>query len=524
MRCGAFPLLPSLVTVTNTHAVCLASQPRLLALAGPTLDGAARRGRAGAARWLRRSLTLVLCALLGACAEPNDDAQREVAAELRALRLALREPAPTAATGSAPASGPADRAALTAALQPLHELVSQLQRQQQQLGGQQSHLVGELQRWTTVVGPLLAAGHNQAAEAARTELAGMAQRLQQLEQTLAAQDARHREVEALLGQALDRTTDRLEQFLQRVAPRRETAPEAEGAPAGGAIAPGPTPQAEAVPGSSVPGNSVPGNSVPGNSVPGNSVPGNSVPGSSRIGAASPRAWLRSARPAEVAAWLGSLVVALAVGVGFAFRRRRAGGAELAPAVPDPAVADLLAVAPMLGPEPVCPMLDAPPEPVVVPAAATGDPTVEAVRPAAPDDDLPDDGLFVLEDAELVSGETEPLAESLALPQSALPAPPEPTAPQEPAPQPPGPAPELPAVVAATPRTAPRVWVVPSQDPAAAAARLQGFWAGEPRLCREPAPEVSIGPGLLLVTCWPRPGLAAAALAALEVAVRTAARA
>jgi hypothetical protein len=150
--------------------------------------------------------------LLAACDEAQPTASSEVAAELRALRAVLvqrgTEPTPTAA---AP-----DAAALTAALAPLREVLDGLVKQQRELQQRQLELTQELQRWSQLL--VESVGTTR-----REDGVAMTARLQELETTLKAQEERHRDVEKLLQDALDRTADRLEDFLKRVSPER-TAP------------------------------------------------------------------------------------------------------------------------------------------------------------------------------------------------------------------------------------------------------------------------------------------------------------
>lgn len=435
----------------------------------------------------RRRWGLAILVALAACAEPNDEAQREVAAEIRALRLALRDlPAPQPAAPTPPP----DLGAVTAALQPLREVVDQLARQQRDLATQQTALVGELQRWTVMVGPLLAAGQGQASDAARAELASMAARLQQLEQALAAQEARHREVEDLLGKTLDRTADRLEEFLQRVAPIERAAPTPTG-----------TNPAEAKP------------------QPAKPAPGEGVAERERIGTAPRARGWRGLPAGEIAAWLGALLTSLAIGVGFAFRLRRpAAAGTMAVGVPDRAVEDLLAVAPLLGPAaPTCPLA---PPPVAAgapeipapnpPPETRAEVTVEAPSPtlaveADPGEAQPDEDLFVLDEepAQTADAAAQPAAEPPPPPPAAAAG--EPPAPAE--------APDAPLVR----------WLLVSADPLAAAERITWFWLREAALRETRPPVLVVGPGHLQLTWLPPAGLPSGRLAGLEVALRGLAR-
>lgn len=488
-----------------------------------------RRREVRTPRWWRVATSGFALLVLAACAEPGDDGVREVAAELRALRLSLRDARNLAPP---PAAAAPDRAGLSQALQPMQELVDQLARQQQQLGTQQAALVGELQRWTAVVGPALAAGSSQAGEAARAELTAMAARLQQLEAALAAQEVRHREVETLLGKTLDRTADRLEEFLRRVAP-----------PAGGAGAAAP---AGAGGGTNEPAGSSPGNAEASGAAapPGQTetrpAAGSAVPEPGvRVGAAAtPRGFWQRAKPGELAAWLGALLVALAAGAGFAFRLRRSPVVEVAG--PDAAVADLLAVAPLLGPAAACPLAESP----AAGASASAVVAEEVEAPAVAADVLPvaEVGAAPAAASSAGVGVAEQLAVAGAAPQAAEEAVTESQAADDdvfvieelgdepsPASAVAAPGTRSAASVAAATDEAPSAeaqrfeWLLPCRDAAAAVARLEAFWRSEPgRLAA--APEVVwVGTGCLLVACRPKLGLAARELAALEVAVRAAAR-
>src|SRR5690606_38647816 len=103
-------------------------------------------------------------------------AGEELAGEVRALRLWLQR--------SERGAGAPDAQEVLAPLRPVLEQLAATQREQ---GARQLALAQELQRWTQLVG--------EAAGAARAgELQALGERLRALEQTLAAQDARHREV------------------------------------------------------------------------------------------------------------------------------------------------------------------------------------------------------------------------------------------------------------------------------------------------------------------------------------------
>lgn len=140
--------------------------------------------------------------MLAACSEAAPDPSEEIAGELRALRLLLQQ-RPAAV---APA---ADAAALQAAMAPLREALDGVVEAQRDQGGRQVALAQELQRWSQLLVESVGASRADEAKA-------LAARLQQLEQALQQQEQRHREVEAMLQGALDRTADRLEDFLRRV--------------------------------------------------------------------------------------------------------------------------------------------------------------------------------------------------------------------------------------------------------------------------------------------------------------------
>lgn len=156
------------------------------------------------------ALALLAAATVG-CERGADPAQVELAAELRALRQTLAVVPPAAGS---PAASPVDeRRAVGEALAPMREALDGLLQAQRDLAARQLSLTQELQRWTA----LLATGLQGApSPKSSADAAALAQRLAELERTMADQDQRHREVEALLQGALDRTAERLEDFLNRV--------------------------------------------------------------------------------------------------------------------------------------------------------------------------------------------------------------------------------------------------------------------------------------------------------------------
>jgi hypothetical protein len=147
-------------------------------------------------------LTLAAHALLPSCSDAQPDAHEEVAAELRALRLSLQ--APASGVGS-----PRTATDVAAPFAPLQQVLGELARGQREQGERDAALARELQRWSQ----LFADG---AGAARGDEWKAMSARLEQLELAAKAQDARHREVEALLQGALERTADRLDAFLSRL--------------------------------------------------------------------------------------------------------------------------------------------------------------------------------------------------------------------------------------------------------------------------------------------------------------------
>ena len=143
---------------------------------------------------VRRGLLAALVAV--AACSPSSSELGEVAAELRALRLQARSASPPDAGAPQVAE----------ALSPLRTALDGLLATQRDLQAQQVELAREMHRWTQLAA--------QPANAARSEEGlALAKRLQELEQKMAQQETRHREVETLLRGALDRTSERLESFL-----------------------------------------------------------------------------------------------------------------------------------------------------------------------------------------------------------------------------------------------------------------------------------------------------------------------
>lgn len=174
----------------------------------------------------RRGFATALLLAFAACDEPRPALGDETAAELRALRLVLQQQAARPAT--------TDRTAIDAAMSPLRDALQGMLASQQQLEQRQLALTQELQRWSQL---LIVSSNDQRAEEGKA----LATRLQALEQSLLAQDARHREVENLMAGALDRTAERLEAFLKQLQalPAANPSPEPAAQPPAG-TPPGPT--------------------------------------------------------------------------------------------------------------------------------------------------------------------------------------------------------------------------------------------------------------------------------------------
>lgn len=164
--------------------------------------------------------------LAASCTDAGPTAAEEVAGEIRALRLLLAQQSRTA---SAPPS-PGEALDVQAALAPLQSALAALAGSQRELADRQAALAQEMQRWSQLLVESVGAARADEAKA-------MAAKLHELEQSLKSQDTRHREVETLIQGALDRTADRLEDFLQRLP--GATPPR----PGGGSTAPGTPPAA-----------------------------------------------------------------------------------------------------------------------------------------------------------------------------------------------------------------------------------------------------------------------------------------
>jgi len=176
----------------------------------------------------RRALVLLFA--IAACDQGEPTAESEVAAELRALRAVLvqRDAEPAAAVAR-----PFDPSQLAAALSPLRDVLTGLGTQQAELQQRQLALTQEMQRWSQLL-------VDSVGTTRREEGAALTARLQQLETQLQEQKARTQQTEALLQNALDRTADRLEEFLRRVEAEGAASPASSPTgPSGPAPAPAP---------------------------------------------------------------------------------------------------------------------------------------------------------------------------------------------------------------------------------------------------------------------------------------------
>jgi hypothetical protein len=154
----------------------------------------------------------VLLMILAACTPPNSGAEAEVAAELRALRqVLLTRSAPDARSTTSSITD------VAAARAPLRQALEGLSTNQHELQQRQLALTQELQRWSALL-------VQNTTGTRRDETAALSARLLELETSLQAQDVRHREMETLLQGALDRTADRLGEFLHAVGAPTEPDP------------------------------------------------------------------------------------------------------------------------------------------------------------------------------------------------------------------------------------------------------------------------------------------------------------
>ena len=270
---------------------------------------------------MKRVAAVATCAALllpTSCGEPSTPPDSEVAAELRALRTLLAQQQRASAAAQPTVAGVADRGQITTALQPLREVLTGLAESQRDLQTRQVTLTQEMQRWSQLL-------VETASGARQEEAKAMTQRLQQLEKALQEQDKRHREVEALMQGALERTADRLEDFLRRLegTVRPGQQPDPNGTPAtppnknGAGPAPGGNvvPPAGATP-SSAPGGGATGGGSTGSGATGSGATGGGEEdkgGSGQVAAVhQPRRW-------SFLWWMLPLV--LAAGLGWAFLRR-----------------------------------------------------------------------------------------------------------------------------------------------------------------------------------------------------------
>jgi hypothetical protein len=263
---------------------------------------------------VNRIASATLCAalvLLSSCSDPTPP-DNEIATELRALRAVLLQQQKSGASALPTAATPADRTQVTTALQPLREVLDGLVESQRELQTSQVTLTQEMQRWSQLL-------VETATGARQEEAKAMTQRLQQVEKTLQEQDKRHREVEALMQGALERTADRLEDFLRRLegTVRPGTPPDEKGTPAskppiknGSELAPG--------------SNGAP--PAAGTQPPASGGGEEDKSGQDRVGGIRPpRHW-------SVFWWTLPLVIAASLGVAFLLRqKRRSNRSVVAPA-------------------------------------------------------------------------------------------------------------------------------------------------------------------------------------------------
>ena len=245
--------------------------------------------------------TCAALVLLTGCGESSTPPDAEIAAELRALRAVLVQQQKQGAGAQPTAPSVADRTQITTALQPLREVLDGLAQSQRDLQTRQVTLTQEMQRWSQLL-------VETATGARQEEAKAMTQRLQQLEKTLQEQDKRHREVEALMQGALERTADRLEDFLRRLE---------------GTVQPGQPPDSTGTPASKPPIKNGAEPAPGGNGAPpaaGAPLPatggGEEDNGSGRVGAVRPpRQW-------SVFWWTLPLVLAASLCVAFLLRLKR----------------------------------------------------------------------------------------------------------------------------------------------------------------------------------------------------------
>lgn len=382
-----------------------------------------------------------------ACDEPQPSAESEVAAELRALRAVLVERTTGAGERSA-----FDGTQLVAALAPLREAIEVLGKQQAELQQRQLSLTQEMQRWSQLL--VQSVGGAQ-----RDESQALQGRLQKLEGELKAQEAHHREVEALLQKALDNTADRLEDFLKRLG--------TEGTPAS---PPAPAP---------------------------NTAPPKSVGEAARV--------RRAQRVTAAWTWGAVALVGLSCGVlgVWRWRRERAVRGVVAPAQPDaplPAdagVQEIWAAAALLG-EAVGRLREstAAGSGGVRPVPAGGETAVPGADGSAPND--ADTSEFVVLDDELLRG----IGGDSTQPRPAL-------------------VPESMPGSGAPLRPEAEVCRVRAADPARAMAAVLQVLGDDPRVLRRPEPTVRCGRDSVEISFRPLPGLPPGERSHLEQRLRDA---
>lgn len=159
-------------------------------------------------KWWRHAAVGAIVALFAACSDPAaEDGLREVAGELRALRVELQAKAATPPGAPAPAAF--EPAKLAEAMAPLREILTALVRDMADMQTRQAALTQELQRWSQLLAQSVAEGH-------KAEATALQQRIDQLEADLQRQAARQRQAEGLMSDALDRTSQKIEDFLKRL--------------------------------------------------------------------------------------------------------------------------------------------------------------------------------------------------------------------------------------------------------------------------------------------------------------------
>jgi hypothetical protein len=439
------------------------------------LDRGTFRRRGAAMKFGRRSLHRVglaaLAACFVACSDPGNDPSLEVAAELRALRTMLQ----TNGGSTARTAPVVDRELITNALSPLREALEGLGAEQKELQIRQLALTQELQRWSQLLAQTVTSQSHSEAEA-------LTARLQQLEAALKAQDTRHREVEALMGGALDRTADRLEDFLKRLepaSPPRTSEPRTEGA-------------------------------TPGAGVPQPTAP--ETASGTKIGAVP-----RTRRQATTGWWIALLSLATAVGIGFAWRLRRSGAVSSGSPVTgltagqsptdgtpifDQGVDEIWAAAALLG-EAVGRLREAEPATEMRAPEPADSNSAPDSGPVEPDEWPEGDDLFVIDEDE--EPYNAPADEEGAVPAT-------------------------PANVA---RAVPQVILPPKDRPAELACRLRAadpgramadlmlLLASDPRVLRRPQPTVSLHADMIEVHCSVLPALPAGERGQLEQRLRDA---